>query len=243
MIYDIIILTNEVIKMIIKGLQKLTLLDFPTKVACTVFTGGCNFRCPFCHNGTLVSDPKQFPTIEIPDLLSFLDKRKGILDGVCITGGEPLLNKDIAELLREIKARGYGVKLDTNGSYPELLESLIDEGLVDYVAVDIKSSKEKYHLLAGTDKFNDNVSKTVSLLLSGKVDYEFRTTVVRELHELSDFEDIGKWITGAKRYYLQLFKDSGDLLGEGYSAYSEDDMRAALEIVKKYIPTAEIRGM
>ncbi len=229
--------------MIIKGLQKTTLLDFPTKVACTVFTGGCNFRCPFCHNGTLVVDPKQFPTIEISELLSFLDKRKGILDGVCITGGEPLLNKDIASLLREIKARGFAVKLDTNGSFPELLEELIDEGLVDYVAMDIKSSKEKYHLLAGTDKFNDKISESVSLLLNGKVDYEFRTTVVRELHDLSDFEDIGKWISGAKNYYLQLFKDSGDLLEGGYSPYSEEDMKAALEIVKKYIPTAEIRGM
>ena len=229
--------------MVIKGLQKTTLLDFPTKVACTVFTGGCNFRCPFCHNGTLVSDPKQFPTIEIPDFLSFLDKRKGILDGVCITGGEPLLNKDIDSLLREIKARGYAVKLDTNGSFPELLESLIDEGLVDYVAMDIKSSREKYHLLTGTDKFNVEIAKSVELLLRGKVDYEFRTTVVRELHELSDFEDIGKWISGAKKYYLQLFKDSGDLIEGGFSAYSESDMLEALDIVKKYVSTAEIRGM
>lgn len=229
--------------MVIKGLQKTTLLDFPTKVACTVFTGGCNFRCPFCHNGTLVKDPKQFPTIEISELLAFLDKRKGILDGVCITGGEPLLNKDIAELLREIKARGYAVKLDTNGSFPELLEALIDEGLIDYVAMDIKSSKEKYHLLAGTDKYNEEIEKSVKLLMSGKVDYEFRTTVIRELHELSDFEDIGKWIAGAKKYYLQLFKDSGDLLEGGYSPYTEEDMRAALEIVKKYVPTAELRGI
>lgn len=229
--------------MVIKGLQKTTLLDFPTKVACTVFTGGCNFRCPFCHNGTLVKDPKQFPTIEISELLAFLDKRKGILDGVCITGGEPLLNKDIAELLREIKARGYAVKLDTNGSFPELLEALIDEGLIDYVAMDIKSSKEKYHLLAGTDKYNEEIEKSVKLLMSGKVDYEFRTTVIRELHELSDFESIGKWIAGAKKYYLQLFKDSGDLLEGGYSPYTEEDMRAALEIVKKYVPTAELRGI
>lgn len=229
--------------MVIKGLQKTTLLDFPTKVACTVFTGGCNFRCPFCHNGTLVKDPKQFPTIEISELLAFLDKRKGILDGVCITGGEPLLNKDIAELLREIKARGYAVKLDTNGSFPELLEALIDEGLIDYVAMDVKSSKEKYHLLAGTDKYNEEIEKSVKLLMSDKVDYEFRTTVIRELHELSDFEDIGSWIAGAKKYYLQLFKDSGDLLEGGYSPYTEEDMRAALEIVKKYVPTAELRGI
>ena len=229
--------------MVIKGLQKTTLLDFPTKVACTVFTGGCNFRCPFCHNGTLVKDPKQFPTIEVSELLAFLDKRKGILDGVCITGGEPLLNKDIASLLREIKARGYAVKLDTNGSFPELLESLIDEGLVDYVAMDIKSSKEKYHLLAGTDKFNDKIAESVALLLRGKVEYEFRTTVVRELHSLNDFENIGKWISGAEKYYLQLFKNSGDLIEGGFSAYSEDDMKAALEIVKRYIPTAEIRCM
>lgn len=229
--------------MVLKGLQKTTLLDFPTKVACTVFTGGCNFRCPFCHNGTLVSDPKQFPTIETAEFLSFLDKRQGILDGVCITGGEPLLNKDIADFMNEIKSRGFAVKLDTNGSFPEMLESLIDEGLVDYVAMDIKSSREKYHLLAGTDNYNSQIEKSVELLMSGKVDYEFRTTVVRELHELSDFEDIGKWIAGANKYFLQLFKDSGDTLEGGFSAYSEDDMKAALEIVKKYIPAAEIRGM
>lgn len=229
--------------MVIRGLQKTTLLDFPTKVACTVFTGGCNFRCPFCHNGTLVNDPVQFPKIEIDEFLSFLDKRVGILDGVCITGGEPLLNKDIAGLLREIKARGFAVKLDTNGSFPELLRELIDEGLVDYVAMDIKSSQQKYSLVAGTDKFLDKIKESVELLLSGVVDYEFRTTVVKELHELSYFEEIGKWITGAKRYYLQAFKDSGDTIESGFSAYSNEKMKEALDIVKKYIPVAELRGI
>ena len=229
--------------MILKGLQKTTLLDFPTKVACTVFTGGCNFRCPFCHNGTLVSDPKQFPTIEVSEFLSFLDKRQGILDGVCITGGEPLLQKDIASFMSEVKARGFALKLDTNGSFPDILEDLIDKKLVDYVAMDIKSSREKYHILTGIDKYLPEVERSVAILKQGKIDYEFRTTVVRELHELSDFEDIGKWISGADRYFLQLFKDSGDTLESGFSAFSEEDMRSALNIVKAYIPNAEIRGM
>ncbi len=229
--------------MVIKGLQKTTLLDFPGKVACTVFTGGCNFRCPFCHNASLVIKPNDAPEIDLDAFMYFLDKRRGILDGVCITGGEPLLQKDIDKFISAIRAKGYAIKLDTNGSDPDKLEELIDAGILDYVAMDIKSSQEKYSLLAGTDKYADKVSKSVSLLLEGKMDYEFRTTVVRELHELSDFEDIGKWISGAKRYYLQQFKDSGDLIEGGFSAYGDSEMMAALDIVKRYIPAAEIRGM
>lgn len=229
--------------MILKGLQKTTLLDFPTKLACTVFTGGCNFRCPFCHNASLVLKPELNQTLPTDDFLNFLRKRRGILEGVCITGGEPLLQKDIADFIREIKALGYAVKLDTNGSFPELLNTLIESSLLDYVAMDVKSSREKYPLLTGTEKYIDEVSRSIELLKEDKVDYEFRTTVIRELHSSADFEDIGKWISGAKRYFLQLFKDSGDLIENGFSAYGEEEMKAILDTVKEYVPNAELRGM
>jgi len=228
--------------MILDGLQKLTLLDFPDRMACTVFTHGCNFRCPFCHNASLVEgDNAHLPVEEFED---FLKKRQGILDGVAITGGEPMLQKDLKDFIKMIKSYGYLVKLDTNGTYPEKLEELIDEGLVDYVAVDIKATPEKYAKTIGVENFDITpVKKTVEILKQGKVPYEFRTTVVKELHEAADFEIIGKWLEGAPRYFLQQFVDSGDLIGEGMSAHSEETMKEFLGIVQKYIPTAELRGI
>ena len=230
--------------MIIKGLQKTTLLDFPTKVACTVFTPGCNFRCPFCHNASLVIEPDCSETVDTDAFFSYLKKRKGILDGVCITGGEPLLQKDIDIFMRGIRDLGLAVKLDTNGSFPEKLAELIDQRLVDYVAMDIKSSVNKYPLVCGTDKFTDNVIKSVDILMSSNIDFEFRTTVVRELHDINDFEDIGKWICGAPQYFLQQFKDSGDLIEkDSFSAYTKEEMEEILEVTKKYIPNASLRGV
>ncbi len=232
--------------MILKGLQKTTLLDFPTKVACTVFTSGCNFRCPFCHNASLVINPDNSETVNIDAFFEYLKKRRNILDGVCITGGEPLLQKDISEFISKIKELGYAVKLDTNGSKPEILRSLIDNDLIDYVAMDIKGTREKYPLICGIekDKFIDEVKESTNILLENKVDYEFRTTVVRELHEKDDFHDIGKWISGAKRYFLQQFKDSGELiLPSGFSAYNKAEMEEMLDIVRIYVPSAELRGV
>ena len=228
--------------MILDGLQKLTLLDFPDRMACTVFTHGCNFRCPFCHNASLVEgDNAHLPVEEFED---FLKKRQGILDGVAITGGEPMLQKDLKDFIKMIKSYGYLVKLDTNGTYPEKLEEFIDEGLVDYVAVDIKATPEKYGKTIGVENFDITpINKTVEILKQGKVPYEFRTTVVKELHEAADFEIIGKWLEGAPRYFLQQFVDSGDLIGEGMSAHSEETMKEFLGIVQKYIPTAELRGI
>jgi len=228
--------------MVLDGLQKLTLLDFPDKMACTVFTHGCNFRCPFCHNASLVEgDNVHLPVEEFED---FLKKRQGILDGVAITGGEPMLQKDLKDFIKMIKSYGYLVKLDTNGTYPEKLEELIDEGLVDYVAVDIKNSPEKYGRTIGVENYDITpIKKTVELLKKGRVPYEFRTTVVKELHEAADFEEIGKWLEGAPRYFLQQFVDSGDLIGEGMSAHDEDTMRDFLDIVQQYIPDAELRGI
>lgn len=230
--------------MIIKGLQKTTLLDFPTKVACTVFTPGCNFRCPFCHNASLVIEPDCSQTVDTDAFFSYLKKRKGILDGVCITGGEPLLQKDIDLFIKDIRDLGFAVKLDTNGSFPEKLKYLIDERLVDYVAMDIKSSISKYPTVCGIERFTDDVVKSVELLMRSDIEFEFRTTVVRELHEPSDFEEIGKWISGAPRYFLQQFKDSGDLIEkDSFSAYSKEEMEKILEIVKKHIPNASLRGV
>ena len=229
--------------MIIKGLQKLTLLDFPGHTACTVFTAGCNFRCGFCHNALLVTEVSD-DDIKEEEFFSFLKTRKGILDGVAITGGEPLLQKGIVEFMRRIKAEGFLIKLDHNGTMPDLLARLIDEKLVDYVAVDIKNSPEKYAVTAGLATFDITpVKKTVDLLLNGTVDYEFRTTVTKELFDERDFVEIGKFINGAKRYYIQQFKDSGNLIEKDFfSAYEKEDLEKFLRIVAPFVKSAGIRG-
>lgn len=224
----------------IGGIQKLTLLDFPGHVACTVFLQGCNFRCPFCHNSSLVFGTDAIPEDEV---LRFLNTRQGLLDGVAITGGEPLLTAELPDFLRNIKALGYKTKVDTNGSFPEKLRSLIDEGLVDYVAMDIKNSPGKYAETAGADGMLDAVRQSVEILKNGTIPYEFRTTVVDELHETSDFEAIGKWLAGAQRYFLQGFVDSGDILRPGLHAASKEKMEQCLAIASQYIPGSQIRGL
>ena len=229
--------------MILKGLQKTTLLDFPEKVACTVFTGGCNMRCPFCHNASLVISPNENSDISEKEFFDFLSKRKNILDGVCITGGEPLLQKDIEDFMKKIKDMGFALKLDTNGSFPDRLKSIIDKGLVDYVAMDIKNSKEKYSLTAGLDIDISKISESISLLLGGKVPFEFRTTVVKELHSPEDIVSISEWISGTEAYFLQSFTDSGDIISSGLSAYSPEEMKSILTLVQKNIPSAKLRGI
>ena len=230
--------------MVIQGLQKLTLLDYPGKVACTIFTAGCNFRCPFCHNASLVVDTYKNEEITQEEVSAFLKKRMGVLDGVCVTGGEPLIQSDIEPFLRQIKEMGYAVKLDTNGSFPDKLKRLVDEKLVDYVALDIKNSQESYGKTIGIRDYDiRNIHRSVQYLLSDAVPYEFRTTVVLEFHQRSDFESIGRWIRGAQRYYLQQFVDSGDLIQEGLHGYNREIMEQALEVVEKYVQTAEIRGL
>ena len=229
--------------MIIKGLQKTTLLDFPQKVACTIFTGGCNFRCPFCHNASLVISPNDSDSISEDELFDFLKKRRNILDGVCITGGEPLLQKDIESFIIKIKDMGYAVKLDTNGAYPEKLRDILDKSLVDYVAMDIKNSRDKYSLTCGVSVDTDKISESIAMLVCGNIPYEFRTTVVRELHEPQDIEKIGEWISGAKAYYLQSFIDSGDIIGSNMSCYSPEEMKQILAFARKNIPQAELRGI
>lgn len=226
----------------IKGLQKLTLLDYPGRLAATVFLGGCNMRCPFCHNASLVVRPDNTEITE-DELFAFLESRRGKLSGVCVTGGEPTLNRELPSFISKIRALGYSVKLDTNGTHPEMLESLIRDGLVDYVAMDIKTSIENYGRVSGIpDLDTSKIERSIDLLLSGTVPYEFRTTVVRELHTASDFYSIGRRIEGARAYFLQSFKDSGDLIEDGFSSYSGAEISALLDIVKVYIPNAQIRG-
>lgn len=231
--------------MIIKGLQKTTLLDFPGKLACTIFTAGCNFRCPFCHNSSLVVRAGEVDEIPVESFLSYISKRKDLLDGVAITGGEPLLNPDIDELMRKIRAEGLLIKLDTNGAYPDRLEALLDEGLVDYVAMDIKNTKEKYALTAGLDESFDIslIERSIDIIMKKAPDYEFRTTVVRELHTPEDLVAISEWITDAKNYFLQKYVDSGDILAEGFSAYSDGEMLEILDLVRKKMPQTILRGV
>ena len=225
------------------GFQKMTLLDFPGKVACTLFTGGCNMRCPFCHNALLVTELEQGnDTWDEAEVLTFLRRRKGLLDGVCVTGGEPTLQPELAPFLRRVKELGYAVKLDTNGSFPARLKELVCGGLVDYVAMDIKNAPEKYAETAGAAVRLEDIRESVSLLLSGAVDYEFRTTLVKELHTEEDMKAIGAFIAGAKRYFLQTFRDSGDLIKAGYSALTEQETRRFSDIVLPYVPSVKIRG-
>ncbi len=227
----------------IHGIQKLTLLDYPGHTACTVFTGRCNFRCPFCHNASLVLRPEEQPLLDAEELFSLLKKRKGMLDGVCITGGEPTLQKDLGELCARIRDLGFAVKLDTNGARPAVLSSLLERELVDYVAMDIKASRERYPLVCGVkDLDTAPVEESVQMLMGGKVSYEFRTTLVRELHRREDMHAIGVWLRGAKAYFLQEFRDSGDLIGSGFSALSPEETKEYTDILRLYIENVHTRG-
>ena len=221
----------------------MTLLDFPGTVACTVFLGGCDFRCPFCHNFELIDGTAE-PIMDDEKLISFLRSRKGLIEGVAITGGEPCLHKDLPELIRKIRAEGYTVKLDTNGYHPELLKKILDEGLVEYVAMDIKNCEEKYPLTCGDESINmDIIKQSISLLMNSKTDYEFRTTVVDELHDEEDFKKIGLLIKGAKRYFLQRFTDRESVPYGNLTAPSFDKMYALQKIAREYIPDTQLRGV
>ncbi len=226
------------------GMQKMTLLDYPGYVACTLFTGGCNFRCPFCHNALLVLDLDENYTIPEEEVLAFLKKRQGLLDGVCVTGGEPLINKDIGDFLSKVKELGFKIKLDTNGTNPALLKELVSQKLVDYVAVDIKNSPEKYAETVGLKSFDmSTINETVNFLMSGCVDYEFRTTVTKQFHTEKSMEEAARFIRGAKRYFLQNFVDSGNLIGSGITGQSKEEMEKLLSVVKKYVPDSCLRGI
>ena len=229
--------------MFIKGFQKLTLLDFPGRTACTVFTGGCNFRCPFCHNSLLVTDMDDAQYTE-EEIFQHLERRKNVLDGVAVTGGEPLLQKDIERFLYEIKDKGYAVKLDTNGSFPEKLKDILSLGLADYIAMDIKNCKEKYAETIGLESFDlKPIEESIELLAGSGVDYEFRTTVTQNFHTPEDMEKIALWIKGTPRYFLQNFVDSGSLIDSSCKGVTKSEMHEMLQRVKKHIPEAQLRGI
>lgn len=233
----------------ISGLQKMTLLDYPGKVACTVFLQGCNFRCPFCHNsGLLGRDAPE--TIPVETLMAFLKKRVGLLDGVCITGGEPTLQPALESLLTEIKELGFLVKLDTNGSRPQVLKTLAEKGLIDYVAMDIKNSPERYGETAGVpDMTLSWVEESIRYLLSGNIPYEFRTTVADELHEPEDIARIGQWLNAldpahkAEKYFLQPYVDRESVLTAGLHSPPVEKMQRLAAAAEPYIKTVSIRGM
>lgn len=226
------------------GLQKLTLLDYPEKVACTVFTDGCDFRCPFCHNKALVINSGENQTIDETEIFKFLEKRVGILDGVCITGGEPLLQQGIIEFIHKMKNMGFTVKLDTNGSSPTLLKKLCEEKLIDYVAMDIKNSIAEYPKTIGIENYDTQyIEESAEFLMSDIVPYEFRTTVVRELHSSQDFEQIADWLKNASRYYLQTFQDSENVIQPGLSGCSKTEMEVFSKILKKTMQSVELRGV
>lgn len=228
----------------INGFNKTTLLDYPKHIAATIFIGGCNYRCPFCHNTSLVIRPDSQPTIPKEEILSYLRKRIGILEGACITGGEPTLYKDLPEFIQEIKSLGYQVKLDTNGSNPSMIKYLVEQQLIDYVAMDIKNSKEHYSLSIGINNYPmDNIDESISYLLSAPIDYEFRTTIVQEHHTEEDIVSIGHWIQGAKAYYLQSFVDSGDVLSTGLHGHSKDTLIYYAQLLTPYVNEVSLRGI
>ncbi len=227
----------------IKGLQKLTLLDYPGETAATVFLGGCNLRCPFCHNASLVIPEKFGETMPNEEFFAFLESRKGKIRAVCISGGEPTLDPHLYEFAEKIKSMGFLLKLDTNGTRPEILSALLADGLLDYVAMDIKNSPFKYAETVGIPNFDiEPVAESAALLMKSGVDFEFRTTVCRELHTEEDIRNIGVWLSGNEKFFLQTFRDTGDLIKTGCSGYSAEEMARLTKILREYIPNAEKRG-
>ena len=228
----------------IHGFQKTTLLDFPGYVASTVFCGGCNFRCLYCHNRDLVLHSGEMPLISEEEVFAHLKRRKGILDGVCITGGEPTLQPDLEDFIRKVKELGLKVKLDTNGYCPDVLMNLCKKNLVDYVAMDIKGTPEQYEKITGVKPWDFNkIQASVYFLMSGEVPYEFRTTVVKELHTPEDLQKISQWISGARPYYLQNYRDSEQVMQRGFHGYEPEQLKQICEIVQKKIPVAQVRGV
>lgn len=223
------------------GLQKVTLLDFPGHVACTVFLGGCNFNCPFCYNASLIGSVDAEELMSSDEFFKYLNNRKGILDGVAITGGEPLLHKEVKEFIQRIKNLGFKVKLDTNGSFPKVLKNLIDEQLVDYVAMDIKNTLDKYCLTVGCKINIEDIKESIQILINSNIDYEFRTTIVKEYHSIDEFTKIGELIKGAKKYFLQCYQYRDSVREKTLNAMTKEELTSCLEKVKPYVVYAALR--
>ena len=239
----------------IYGIQRLTLLDFPDRVACTIFLGGCNFACPYCHNGSLVKMSSDAVMNE-EELMTFLKSRLGRLQGVCVSGGEPTLHPELIELMKRIKSLGFQIKLDTNGTNPEMLKRLIADGLVDYVAMDIKNSPDKYAKTVGlgecgirnsecridrTELLIEKVKESAAILMEGRVDFEFRTTLTREMHSIDDMESIGRWLSGEEKYFLQTYREEGEQLVGGLTPFTAEQTGELLDALRRYIPNAQSR--
>lgn len=226
------------------GLQKLAMVDYPGKLSATVFTGGCNLRCPFCHNALLVTRLDESPPLSEAAVLDFLSTRKTLLDGVVLSGGEPLVQPDAADFLRKVRRLGFSIKLDTNGCFPDRLAEILEAGLADYVAMDIKNSPGKYAETAGLAELDTaSVAESVRLLRDSGVDYEFRTTAVRELHEAADFSAIGRWLEGSPRYFLQNFVDSGNLIEAGYHGFTPQELEGFAALVRPFFGQVGVRGI
>lgn len=228
----------------IYGLQKSTLLDYPEHLAATIFTGTCNFRCPFCHNGGLVLHTLELPTLSEEEIFAYLKKRQNILEGVCVTGGEPTIQADILPFIQKIKALGYQVKLDTNGYRPDILQKLIQQNLLDYIAMDIKNSPQNYAKTCGLSTIDLSlIHNSITQIEQSGIPYEFRTTTVQELHTLEDFRAIADWIDKDSPYYLQSYQDSPDLISTGYHAYDKTTMEAFITALRPKLPKIQLRGI
>ena len=227
----------------ISGLQKLSMVDYPGKLAATVFTGGCDLRCPFCHNAELLTEDAE-EQCTMDEVLDVLKRRASLLEGVCITGGEPTLSPDLEILIRRIRELGLLVKLDTNGYRPDVVKRLCSEGLLDYIAMDIKSSPENYGMVAGAPNINtDTISESIFFVRSCGVPYEFRTTAVKGLHTEEDFEAIGRWLQGAERYFIQNYVESDRVLFPGFSGFRREELLAFADIVRPYVGEVCLRGV
>lgn len=226
------------------GYQKTTLLDYPGHVAATFFTGGCNFRCPFCHNSDLITYPSSTDNISEEEIFTFLKKRKNILSGICITGGEPTLQPDLAEFIEKVRSYGYKIKLDTNGYRPEVIADLLEKNLLDYIAMDIKAGYSNYATASGiSNLIIKKIEDSVSIIENSGIPYEFRTTVVKELHNETDFQEIADMLSPKSPYFIQSFKDSGNILISGLSSCNNEELNKFLSIVKEKLPNSSLRGI
>lgn len=230
--------------MVISGMQKLTLLDYPGKTACLIFTQGCNFRCPFCHNKDLLDNEIHNEIVSEAEVFEYLEKRKNILDGVCITGGEPLLQNGIENFIKKIKAMGLLVKLDTNGSCPGKLKWLLDNDLLDYVAMDIKNDFLNYDKASGVSCYNvEKIKDSINIIEKSKVEHEFRTTVVKQIHDIAQIENICKYLGPNEKYYIQNYRDSETVLKPGLSGFEIEELQQALQYLNKTYPNVNVRGI